>query len=305
MSDLFNTGIRPAVDGYLKKKSEEIRDYGDYWSASSAGYCMRLNMMRRLGVPPVPEIADSASRTRVFEAGHIFHEWIQRITRDAGLSVAQELELQDESLMIRGHIDDLVLVETEGESFGLLSDNMDMPSMPPTQHLILYDYKTAHSASFNYKKNRPIGQYHKMQLATYMYMLRNMKPVYEGLQKEKKDVAFFKDKALFKKDVEALKALTEARILSISKDDLRMHEDQLMWSPELEKEVIEYWTTLNKFWKEKKLPPCTCLDIDGGFMGKRSSKGKVYNDYFYEDQPCSIKWLEKTKKEGLWTMEQK
>lgn len=154
MSDLWSTGIRPAIDEYLAKKQAEERDYGDYWSASAAGYCMRLNMLKRLKVPPVPEMEDDAARTtRVFESGHIFHEFMQRITKDAGLSIAQEVELQDEDLMIRGHFDDLVLIDGK---------------------LQLIDYKTAHSASFKFKQGKPIGHYHKHQLATYVYMLRRL-----------------------------------------------------------------------------------------------------------------------------------
>lgn len=277
MSNLFETGIRPAVDAYLKKKSEEERDYGNYWSASSAGYCMRLNIMKRLGVPKVPELEDNATQTRIFEAGHIFHEWLQRITKDAGLSIASEVELQDEELMIRGHFDDLILIDGR---------------------LILMDYKTAHSASFNYKKRQTeIGHYHKMQLGTYMYMLRNLKP---GDKVTYEDGHLFMDKLKeFSSEGENyLTQLTEARILSISKDDLRMHEQQLLWSPQLEKEVYEYWSTLNGYWKAQKLPACTCLKFDGGFMGKRSAKGKFYNDFFYEDEPCSLKWFAKCKEEG-------
>lgn len=268
---LFDTGIRPAVDAYLKKKSEEQRDYGDYWSASSAGYCMRLNIMRRLGVPKVPELQDKdAQQTRVFEAGHVFHSWIQEITKNAGLSIAQEVELQDEELMIRGHFDDLVLIDGK---------------------LQLIDYKTAHSASFNYKKNQDIGHYHKMQLGTYMYMLRK-----HPVQVENRvggESEFVPDEYMGMLD-----DLMEARILSISKDDLRMDEKQLLWTPDLEKEVYSYWSTLNGYWKNKKLPNCTCDKFDGGFMAKRSKKGKVYNDFFYEDEPCSLKWYEKMKKEG-------
>lgn len=283
MNNLFSSGIRPAVDAYLKKKSEEERDYGDYWSASSAGYCMRLNIMRRLGVPKVPELEDNATQTRIFEAGHIFHEWLQRITKDAGLSIASEVELQDEDLMIRGHFDDLVLINP-GLKSPLHEDYDEYQHIP---RLILYDYKTAHSASFNYKKKQTeIGHYHKMQLGTYMYMLRNGEKIktnpYSGSVSEYVDA----------------KTLTEARILSISKDDLRMHETQLLWTPQLEKQVYEYWSTLNGYWKSKKLPACTCLDFDGGFMGRRSAKGKFYNDYFYEDEPCSLKWFAKCKEEG-------
>lgn len=263
MDNLFNTGIRPSIDAYLKKKSEEERNYGEYWSASSAGYCMRLNIMRRLGVPKVPELEDNATQTRIFEAGHIFHEWLQRITKDAGLSIASEVELQDEKLMIRGHFDDLILID---------------------DRLILMDYKTAHSASFNFKKKQTeIGHYHKMQLGTYMYMLRK-----RGIKGVTKNHDLGLD-------------LNEARILSISKDDLRMHETQLLWSPKLEKEVYEYWSTLNGYWKSKTLPKCTCLDHDGGFMGRRSSKGKIYNDYFWQDEPCSEVWFKKWKEENATT----
>lgn len=164
---MFNSGIRPAIDDYLKKKSEEVRDYGDYWSASSAGYCMRKMVFERLGVPPVEKDSD-ARKTRVFEAGHVFHAWVQNITKQAGLSIAQELELQDDILMVRGHIDDLILIKgwfTQGHA-----DNMDVDG--EADRLILYDYKTQHSGAFTWQKDRPISYYHRYQVGTYMYMLR-------------------------------------------------------------------------------------------------------------------------------------
>lgn len=165
---LFETGIRPLVDKYLAEKASAERDYGNYWSASSAGYCMRLNIFRRLGVPRVPEIQEGWERTtRVFESGHIFHEWIQGITKKAGLSIASEVELQDEDLMIRGHFDDLVLVYDNPQHL-----EAEFGTSEQDGHLILYDYKTAHSKSFEYAKGRPMSYYHKYQLASYMMMLR-------------------------------------------------------------------------------------------------------------------------------------
>lgn len=284
--NLFDTGIRPAVDAYLKERAEQKRNYGDYWSASSAGYCMKLNIMRRLGVPKVPELEDSAALTRIFESGHIFHRWMQEITKDAGLSIASEVELQDEDLMIRGHFDDLVLIKTPPEQRFI----SDIPGLDELDHLILYDYKTAHSASFNYSKNRPMGHYHSMQLGTYMYMIRKRGAL---VQPDELSNKAYRERVG--------KDLTEARILSISKDDLRMDEKQLMWSPELEKKVYEYWSSLNGYWrayqKNGTLPACTCLDNDGGFMGRRSSKGKIYNDYFWKDEPCSQVWMD------LWEAE--
>jgi len=291
---LFDTGIRPAIDDYLTKKAAERRDYGKYWSASSAGYCMRLNILKRLEVPPVPEIAGDAMRTqRVFEAGHIFHEWAQRITRDAGLSIAQELELQDEDLLVRGHIDDFVLITPQFDDQGGYDAEW---ARGPEQQLILYDYKTANSQSFNYKRDE-MGHYHKMQLGTYLNGLFRI----SGGNKSTK--AFERDEnGDYTVDVtgkikDSLTAgLSEARILTLSKDDLRMREQQIFWSPQLEQEIVGYWKTLQTHWDNKTLPPCTCLEHDGGFMGRRSKKGKVYNPYFHNDVPCSTAWASQFEK---------
>jgi len=205
---LFDTGIRPIIDDHLLKLSRELRDYGDYWSASQAGYCQRKVIFERLGVPHVSK-EDDARKQRVFTSGHIFHEWIQKLTKDVGLSIAQELELQDEDLMIRGHIDDLVLVKScecgkpsvwacEAQSGGMecgrpvcqISHQCHYHAgekelqLGNSNHLILYDYKTAHSRSFTYAKDRPMSYYHKMQLGTYMYMLRNL--AWAELERRKK-----------------------------------------------------------------------------------------------------------------------
>lgn len=322
MSTLFDSGIRPAIDAYLKAESEKKRDYGEYWSASSAGYCMRKVIFERMGVPPVLE---DARKTRVFSSGHVFHEWAQRITKQAGISIAQELELQDEELMIRGHIDDLVWVGEKSE--GCAHNNLELHShmdpaaeapydgtdmnwsitcedcdeelaegdgyddpnkrlaalkqeKRPEQHLILYDYKTAHSKWFEYKRTDGMSHYHHMQLGTYLYMIRK----------------WFSPENTFLKERTGLegKDITEGRILSISKDDLRMAEQQLMWSPELEKEVYSYWSTLNGYWKAKKLPKCTCGDFENGFLASPK-----YNPYWYNNEPCSIEWYELKKKEGV------
>jgi hypothetical protein len=289
---LFNSGIRPQLDEYIAQKLATKRNYGKYWSASSAGYCMRLNILKRLDIPAVPEIAEDELRTqRVFECGHVFHEWIQRITKETGLSIAQELELQDEDLLVRGHIDDLVLIAEPIKidnyvlKDGGVSKEKVMERVEASQKLVLYDYKTANSISFNYKRDE-MGHYHKMQLGTYMHMLRK-----HGQQYNK---AIGGTPGILSSDYDwetEIQNLDEGRILTISKDDLRMREQQIFWSPQLEKQIVDYWRTLQGYWDKKVLPPCTCLGHDGGFMGKRSKKGKVYNSYFYNDTPCSEEWI--------------
>lgn len=245
--DLFNTGVRPLVDTYLKEQSEKVRDYGNFWSASSAGYCMRKVIFDRLKLPP---IADDPRKTRVFESGHIFHAWLQEITKKSGASIAQEVELKDDNLMIIGHFDDLIKTK---------------------DGLILYDYKTQHSRAFMWaKKNpKPMSHYHKMQLGTYMYMLRQRNTLKHELYN-------------------GVENLSEARIMKISKDDLMMSEQQLLWTPALEKAVVEYWRTLNGYWNNKKLPSCTCANHENGFMA-----GPKYNPYYYNGEPCSLEYLKK------------
>lgn len=280
---LYETGVRDAFDKYILEKAKEKRDYGPYWSASSAGYCMRKNIFDRLSVPPVKE---DARLQRVFEVGHIFHEFMQRITKEAGLSVAQEQELINDKIMVKGHSDDLILASVdESGASARMGDEIR------SQHLILYDYKTVNSMSFRYKKNK-MGHYHTMQLGTYMYMLRKNSLIWN-------DKTWNKNAHDMKFDAGMLKDLKEARILNISKDDLRMSEQQLMWSPALEKMVYEYWSTLNGYWNKKLIPKCTCSDYDInektgiGFMADER-----YNPYYYEGEPCSISWLKKCKEEG-------
>jgi hypothetical protein len=250
MSTLYETGVRQLIDDYLIEESKKVRDYGDYWSASSAGYCMRKVIFERLGVPKNNE---DARRQRVFTSGHIFHDWIQELTKAAGVSIAQELELQDEELMIRGHFDDLILADDK---------------------LILYDYKTVNSRSFMWaKKNgNAMSHFHRLQLGTYMYMLR------KGLNER-----------LFDYKMQMM-GLEEARILKIEKDALMMGEQKLEWTPDLERDVVQYWKTLNGYWKSQTLPKCTCADFEGGFMAK-----EAYNGYFYDGEPCSIEYYKKWK----------
>jgi hypothetical protein len=291
---LFNSGVRPAIDEWLLNKSKELRDYGDYWSASSAGYCQRKLIFERLGVPHV-EKEDDARKQRIFTSGHLFHSWIQGITKETGLSIAQELELQDEDLMIRGHIDDLVLVGETSEPFEFAVDKGNAPDtrlMKETadkqfnapKHLILYDYKTVNSRAFGYKDK--LSHYHKLQLATYMLMLRKeLDKTDEELRQGKGRVALT---AVQGHD------LTESRILLISKDDLRMKEQQLLWDTQLNSDVVSYWTSLNDHWKNKTLPKCTCADHENGFLAKEK-----WNPFWFEGSPCSLEWYKKCKKEGL------
>lgn len=294
---IYDTGVRPAIDKHLLELAQQRRDYGKYWSASSAGYCMRKVIFDRL---QVPQTREDARKQRVFTSGHIFHDWIQGITKAAGVSVAQEVELTDETIMVKGHFDDLVLISEISEMCDTCGGSGIGSSGDPMtecfdckdgrdEHLILYDYKTQNSRAFSWQKKQGTGMsyFHRLQLGTYMYMLRKKDiyrepgfPKYDGKKYQYKD--------------HDLSNLEEARILKISKDDLRMSEELLFWDDQLEEDVLGYWDTLNDYWAKKKLPPCTCADHEGGFMSKPQ-----YNPYHYNDESCSLEWYAKCKAEGL------
>jgi hypothetical protein len=134
-----------------------------------------------------------------------------------------------------------------------------------------------------------MSYYHRMQLGTYMYMLRK-DDLLSGLDNPKNP--FGKGIVTGGKSLD----LTEARILTISKDDLRMAEKQLFWTPELEERVKSYWTRLNDYWNKKKWPPCTCKDQESGFMAMEK-----YNPYYYAGEPCSTDYYDRCVKEELIT----
>ena len=99
-------------------------------------------------------------------------------------------------------------------------------------------------------------------------------------------------KGLSDEQLHMITSLTEARILKMDKDSLRMDENQILYTPELEAEILNYWNTLNKYWAERKLPHCSCADQEGGFMAKEK-----FNPYFYEGEPCSLKLYQKWKED--------
>ena len=98
--------------------------------------------------------------------------------------------------------------------------------------------------------------------------------------------------------LESIASLNESRVVKLSKDDLRMEEEQLLWTAGLEKTVYEYWSTLNGYWAAKKIPACTCALIEPnqktgvGFLASEK-----YNPYYFQGEPCSLAFY-KLWKEG-------
>ena len=84
---------------------------------------------------------------RIFEIGHLFHEWFQDMLDKKGLLIEREMEVED--LHRRGHIDAIIH-----------SDN----------RFVLYDFKTVNSMKFKYLKTDS-DKHYQHQVCTYALML--------------------------------------------------------------------------------------------------------------------------------------
>jgi CRISPR/Cas system-associated exonuclease Cas4 (RecB family) len=105
-----------------------------------------MRYWKRLGLAPSDQPDERT--LRVFEVGHVFHNWLQDLLEDQGALAGREIRVED--LHRIGHIDALVLT---GKG-----------------PLVLYDFKTVNSRKFSYLSAEGDRHYH-FQAATYALML--------------------------------------------------------------------------------------------------------------------------------------
>lgn len=201
-------------------KSKEKKEF-DSWRASQIGRCPRSHFYKRLGIESVKEQTDRLGR--VFSVGDIFHEWIQDL-----------VTADDQPEGISGPHGTIYRPLVEHEMFDKeldLGGRCDIILRDDnTGKTILFDIKTVHSNKFTHIADEESPDWHyQMQLAAYMTLMKRAgTPVDEG------------------------------RILYVSKDDLRTLELTYHLTPEKEKAVLDEVGLLNKHWKDKTLPDCTC-----------------------------------------------
>lgn len=151
-----NFSLTGLIDDYIEAR--DPKEF-DSWRASSIGQCPRAHTYKRLDIPSSKE--RNKRKHRVFEAGHVFHKFIQDIADSTGHATQIEAEIYDKELDLGGRYD--LLIEADGKR-------------------ILYDIKTCHSYKFTHLDEQGgADHHHKMQLAAYMLLLKRAKtPVDEG-----------------------------------------------------------------------------------------------------------------------------
>lgn len=237
------------------------------WRASSIGGCPRAHYFKRLGIKETIPTDDITNRK--FEAGNIFHDFLEGITVEEvekrGGTVYREKTLYDKNLDVGGRYD--LLIEIDG-------------------FRQLRDIKSQHSGLFHRLRNAAgiLGDDDKdtrirkmqeafwrnypnqvKQLVTYMILLE-----------------------------EAGQAVDEGVIVRVSKDDLSLAEVHYNLTPELKKLVLDEIGVLNKCWADKILPPCNCSTLYNG-------KGTHYCNFGDPESEEMVLLEGKKKKERLRT----
>lgn len=199
--------IQNVIDQWIFEKEidEDSKRDRDCWSASSMGMCPRERYWTRQGKQSRIKEPMAWSRQRM--VGKILHELLNRILSEKGLLVAGEQELRVGSLV--GHFDAIVRDE-EG-----------------AYHLL--DHKTVNSKALDFVLRTGPGHHRKLQLATYAWMIKQLKP------------------ELFEK-------IKSFQLGFLSRDDCRLINIGQILTPKIEKEIKDEIEYLDKCWKSQSLP---------------------------------------------------
>jgi len=142
--------IAKTINEYIAEQRNVERKKSGKFSVSDAGRCHLMRYWKRQEKPTTDEPDERAFR--VFQVGHLFHEWIQHILEKQNLLKMKEFVVEDEHR--KGLVDAICTYEDK---------------------TILYDFKTVHSRKFHYMRqaevDAPQDLHYCLQALTYESML--------------------------------------------------------------------------------------------------------------------------------------
>jgi len=190
------------------------------WHPSSISTCLRQALYAFRGVP-VSDPSPLRNR-RVLRVGHLLHEFVQAaIAADPTVATFYaEVKIKSDTLNVTGSTDGLL--EYDDGTWELL------------------EFKTISSRGFDYG-DLPKAE-HVLQIVPYMKVLRE-----EGGQATDRGYAPVTIPPLAHK-------LRQARIIYVSKDDLRIGEHIVFYTPGKDAELMERLTTLDHHQAAGTLP---------------------------------------------------
>lgn len=181
------------IDESLKR--QEKREISS-WHISKLGQCPRGTFLERLGKDP--DTTFDERTLRVFDMGKKVEDWLIDLLRKQA-EVEDQVRVEDKELNISGYIDVIVKKGDEKK---------------------VYEIKSKNSRAFWYmvKKGEGAMQQHRMQLWTYLYLLKE----------------------------------EEGEIVYVSKDDLEIQQYPVyLEDKELKKETLGIIKKLNEAWEKK------------------------------------------------------
>jgi hypothetical protein len=212
--------VTAAVDNYVLKL-EEPREPDGMWHPSGLFGCPRATMYQYRGVeqsnPP-----DERAR-RVFRVGHILHEFVQTAIADDTeiLAFYAEVKILDEERRIKGHVDGLAKLANGT--------------------WIVLEFKTINSMAFRF--NDLPKEDHKGQASVYLMVLRDHGGIGQLADGTEIVIPPMGDE------------LNRATFVYISKDDLKIEEFTMLWTPAKYRVIAQRLLVLETHAEAGTLPP--------------------------------------------------
>jgi hypothetical protein len=218
--------VEEIIDRHVERLHEE-REPDGYWHPSSMSNCLRQAVYEFRGTEATNP-RDARSR-RVLRVGHMFHEFVQTaIASDPAVTAFfPEIKVRSERFRITGSGDGLralARLKEDGEEVWEL-----------------LELKSINSMAFRFK-DLPKAN-HVVQVSIYMKILRE-----EGGQ-------IVNEQGEILGTIPPLgEGLKRARLVYLSKDDLRVEEHTVLWTPAKDDEIIDRLAQLEEHQVRGSLP---------------------------------------------------
>lgn len=155
----------------VEKQKKNQRPKVENFYPSSVGVCSRAIVYSMIGYPK--KIPDERALL-IFENGHSFHNRMEKIFRDAGVLIADELPIKNAELKISGRSDAIIrdpeYVAKDGEStITLLGFNGEALYEGVRDAVIIVELKSINDNGFSNRLSKPKPE-HVRQLQLYMHL---------------------------------------------------------------------------------------------------------------------------------------
>lgn len=159
------------INNHLVEKQKKSARIPDKFYPSSVGLCNRAIIYQMMGYP---KKTPDERVLLIFENGHGFHNRMEKLFRDAGVLIADELPIKSEELKISGRSDAIIkdpeyIVGDDDPSISLAGFNGETLYEGPRDAVIIIELKSIGDNGFNRLTREPKLE-HVKQLQLYLHL---------------------------------------------------------------------------------------------------------------------------------------